>query len=175
MPFPGLSGTLFYHALLVPYFTVFTLGYGTRVSGKRNLPTTGPALLVSNHQSFLDPMLLGIAAYPRKLTFLARKQLFNHRLFGPYIRWCGAVPIDQGFGRDGMRAITARLDRGEAVVVFPEGGRTDSGELKPLKPGVSLLLRHANWPVIPTGIAVLTPPGPWATPSAFQPGVRATL
>ena len=88
MPFPGLSGTLFYHALLVPYFTVFTLGYGTRVSGELNFPPTGPASFVSNHQSFLDPMLLGIAAYPRKLTFLARKQLFNHRLFGPYIRWC---------------------------------------------------------------------------------------
>lgn len=153
MPFPGLSGRLFYHALLMPYFTVFTLGYGTRVSGKRNLPMHGPALLLANHQSFLDPMLLGIAAYPRRLTWLARKQLFNHRLFGPFIRWCGALPIDQGFGREGIRDIATRLDAGEAVVVFPEGERTPTGKLQPLKAGISLLLRNGSWPVIPTGIA----------------------
>jgi 1-acyl-sn-glycerol-3-phosphate acyltransferase len=153
MPFPGLSGKLFYHTMLMPYFASFTLGWSTRVSGKRNLPRSGPALILSNHQSFLDPMLLGIAAYPRALTFLARKELFHNRLFGPFIRWCGAVPIDQGFGRDGMRAVTDRLNKGEAVVVFPEGERTTTGDLQPLKPGISLLLRHAQWPIIPTGLA----------------------
>jgi len=98
-------------------------------------------------------MLLGIAAYPRPLTFLARKELFSNRVFGPFIRWCGAVPIDQGFGRDGIRAIAARLDAGEAVIIFPEGERTTTGELLPLKPGISLLLKKGSWPIIPTGIA----------------------
>jgi 1-acyl-sn-glycerol-3-phosphate acyltransferase len=153
MPFPGLSGRLFYHAMLLPYFSVFTLGFGTRVGGKHNVPQSGPALLLANHQSYLDPMLLGIAAYPRRLTFLARKELFNNRLFGPFIRWCGAIPIDQGFGRDGLRAISSRLDAGEAVVIFPEGERTIDGSMLPLKPGISLLLRHAKWSIIPTGIA----------------------
>lgn len=153
MPFPGLSGSLFYHTMLIPYFSVFTLGFSTRVSGKLNLPRSGPVLLLSNHQSFLDPMLLGITAYPRTLTFLARKELFRNRHFGPFIRWCGAVPIDQGFGRDGMRMVTERLDAGEAVVVFPEGERTPNGDVLPLKPGISLLLRKGAWPILPTGVA----------------------
>lgn len=153
MPFPGVSGRAFYHALLMPYFTCFTLGWSTRVSGKPNLPRSGPALLLANHQSFIDPMLLGIAAYPRRLTFLARKELFNSRWFGPFIRWCGAIPIDQGFGREGLRQIVGRLEQGEAVVVFPEGERTLTGSILPLKPGITLLLRQAQWPIIPTGIA----------------------
>lgn len=153
MPFPGLSGTLFYETLLLPYFAAFTLGWSSRVSGKPNLPKCGPALILANHQSFIDPMLLGIAAYPRRLTFLARKELFKNRVFGPFIRWCGAVPIDQGFGREGMKLITARLDAGEAVVVFPEGERTPTGDVLPLKAGITLLLRNGTWPIIPTGIA----------------------
>ncbi len=153
MPFPGLSGSLFYHTMLLPYFTAFTLGYGTRVSGKHNLPLRGPALILANHQSFLDPMLLGIAAYPRRLTFLARKELFGNRLFGPFIRWCGAVPIDTSFGREGIRLIAERLDKGEAVVVFPEGERSIDGSILPIKPGISLLLKQGTWPVIPTGLA----------------------
>jgi 1-acyl-sn-glycerol-3-phosphate acyltransferase len=69
------------------------------------------------------------------------------------IDYCGAVPIDQGFGRDGIRAITERLHNGETVVVFPEGERTLDGGMNPLRPGVSLLLRDGDWPVMPVGIA----------------------
>ncbi|CAN5440534.1 hypothetical protein BH11PLA2_BH11PLA2_24300 [soil metagenome] len=153
MPFPGLSGKLLYHSLFVPYFSTFTLGWSLRVKGREHLPKSGPILLLSNHQSFLDPPLLGMATYPRPLTFLARKELFKNALFRRMIDYCGAVPIDQSFGRDGIRAITERLHNGETVAVFPEGERTLDGSMMPLKPGVSLLLRDGDFPIVPVGIA----------------------
>src|SRR5260370_39355270 len=59
---------------------VFTLGFSLRMSGRRNIPRHGPALLIANHQSFFDPLVIG-AASPRQLCFLARKTLFHNRIF----------------------------------------------------------------------------------------------
>src|SRR5262245_47164414 len=124
-----------------------------RVEGARNIPPAGPALLIANHQSFLDPPLLGIAAR-RHLTYLARDTLFINPIFGWFIRSVGAVPIDQeGFARQGLKTIMDQLRQGKAVLVFPEGERTPHGEMLPLKPGIMLLIKRVQTPIIPVGIA----------------------
>ncbi len=129
------------------------LGFSLRLDGRRNMPQKGPALLIANHQSFLDPVLVGLAAY-RQLCYLARKSLFRNPLFARLIRSLNAVPIDQeGMGKEGLRTILAELHKGQAVLVFPEGERTADGAVHPLKPGVHLLIKRTQAPIVPVGIA----------------------
>jgi 1-acyl-sn-glycerol-3-phosphate acyltransferase len=130
-----------------------TLGWSFRVAGRKNLPMSGPVLIVANHQSFMDPPTIGDACR-RHITYLARKTLFENPVFAFFIRTVNAVPVDQdGIGIDGMRAILAKLQEGHAVLVFPEGSRTEDGSLQPLMPGVSLLIKRARCPIVPVGIA----------------------
>ncbi len=134
-------------------FVGMTLGFSLRTEGRRHIPPRGPALVIANHQSFLDPLVVGLAAR-RRLRFLARKTLFRHAALAWYMSSLNAVPIDQdGTGIDGLRVGVKLLREGHGVVVFPEGSRTPDGSLHPLKPGIALLLKRAPAPVIPVGIA----------------------
>jgi 1-acyl-sn-glycerol-3-phosphate acyltransferase len=133
--------------------SLFTLGFSLRFEGGRNVPARGPALLAANHQSFFDPVLVGLAASNRRVAFLARKTLFKGA-FAVLIRGLNAVSVDQeGLAKEGLRAVLERLDAGWPVVIFPEGNRTDDGRMHPLKPGIYLLLKRTKAPVIPVGIA----------------------
>ncbi len=153
MPFEGLTGRAVYRGLYSASFWTLTLGWALRVGGRRNVPADGPVLFVANHQSFLDPWLVSLAVAPRRLTHLARSTLFDGSWFERAIRYLGAIPIDRGFGRDGLRRVLARLEAGDAVLVFGEGERTRTGDLQPLKPGVALLAARAAVPIVPVGIA----------------------
>jgi 1-acyl-sn-glycerol-3-phosphate acyltransferase len=131
----------------------YTLGWGLRFDGRRNVPRTGPALLLCNHQSFLDPIAVGVAS-ARRLYYLARKTLFKNPLLGAYLRSVNCVPVDQeGVAKEGLKAILEQLQAGHAVLVFPEGERTWTGRMQPLKPGVHLLIKRVAAPIIPIGIA----------------------
>lgn len=133
-------------------YCTFTFGFGLRVRGHQYIPPHGPALIVSNHQSFMDPVLLGCAGR-RRLTYLARSNLFENAFLRPLIRFFRAVPIDRGFGKEGLLTVLNQLAQGQAVLMFVEGERTHTGELQPLKPGVSLLIKRVTCPIIPVGIA----------------------
>jgi 1-acyl-sn-glycerol-3-phosphate acyltransferase len=133
--------------------TAMPVFFNLRIEGGVHIPTTGPTLLIANHQSFLDPILLGLCT-PRQLRYLARKTLFHNPFFTWLIRALGAVPIDQeGIGKDGIRTILEQLQQGAAVVVFPEGERTRDGHMQPLRPGVHLLIKRTRAPIVPVGIA----------------------
>jgi 1-acyl-sn-glycerol-3-phosphate acyltransferase len=130
-----------------------SLGFSLRTEGMRHVPRTGPALLIANHQSFFDPVLIGLAAR-RHLSYLARKTLFRHRFLAWYMRMCNGFPIDQeGIGIEGLRVATTLLRDGRAVAVFPEGERSADGVMHPLRPGIHLLLKRAPSPVLTVGIA----------------------
>lgn len=145
--------SLWYDSVHVAGMAAFTLGFSFRYEGTRNIPPGGPALIVANHQSFVDPWIVGMAV-GRRLTYLARKTLFRNRIFAAVIRSLNAVPIDQeGVGKEGIRAIVEQLNLGKAVLVFPEGTRTPDGAMHELKPGIQLLIKRSQAPVIPVGIA----------------------
>ncbi len=148
-------------------FYGFTFGWGFRATGREHLPRTGPALLVSNHQSFIDPVLVGSAA-TRRVTYLARSNLWNNKVLGRVIDHYGAVPIDRGFGREGLQTVFTELDKGKAVLMFPEGERTRTGELLPLKAGISLLVKRVTCPIVPVGVTgayqAWPPHRKWPTP-----------
>ncbi len=140
-------------SLYLPYHALFTLGFSLRLQGMHNMPKTGPVLVLANHQSFLDPPLIGLAAR-RPLVYLARKTLFRNKYFAAMIGFLNAVPIDQdGIGKDGIRTILDQLKLGKPVAMFPEGARTPDGPMHPFKPGVHLLIKRAQVPIVPVGIA----------------------
>jgi 1-acyl-sn-glycerol-3-phosphate acyltransferase len=133
-----------------PYFL---LANSLRTVGARHVPPRGPALVLANHQSFFDPVLVGLATR-RRLYFLARDTLFHHWGFGRLIRHLYAVPVDQdGTGLSGLKTTLQLLQAGRAVLVFPEGTRTPDGALHPLQPGIHLLIKRSRPAIVPVGIA----------------------
>ncbi|QDT17344.1 1-acyl-sn-glycerol-3-phosphate acyltransferase [Alienimonas californiensis] len=124
-----------------------------RAAGTERLRGEGGGLLLANHQSFLDPIVLGLPL-ERSITFLARDSLFRLPGFGRYLRAMKTLPIARDAPATAvMRAALAAIERGELVGLFPEGTRTADGSLGPLKPGFVTLARRSGRPVYPVGIA----------------------
>lgn len=122
-----------------------------KIYGKENLPKTDGFILASNHTSFLDPIVLG-AVSPRKLSFMAKEELFANFLFARLISACGAFPIKRdAMDISAIKVAVKRLKKHGALVLFPEGTRSRSG-VTPLLPGVGFLAKNAGVCVVPTNI-----------------------
>ena len=121
----------------------------------------GPLLICANHQSNLDPMLMGVVC-PFPINYLAKKSLFN---FGPlrwFLTWNDSIPLDRNSGIAGIKQTLKRLKRGESVLIFPEGSRSPNGELQPVKQGFCTLARRTRSPILCAGITgsrAAWPPG----------------
>src|SRR5262245_13789291 len=100
-PEPSLWHRFIFRCSYAATAGALTLAFSVRTAGMHHMPQKGPTLLAANHQSFLDPPLVGMAAR-RELVYLARKSLFRNRFFAGLISTYGAVPIDQdGIGKEG--------------------------------------------------------------------------
>ena len=129
------------------------VGFGLRADRTEVVPREGAALILANHQSFVDPPFVGCLADHRQLAFLARRGLFTFGPFGWLLKQLNSVPVrEDGNDKAAMEAIIAALQRGQAVVMFPEGSRCTDGAMQPFKRGVLLLVRKAKCPVIPAAI-----------------------
>ena len=149
----SLGSWLFYETTRAITFPLLTLGFSLRYRQNKNVPKTGPLLLIANHQSFLDPPIVA-QAFERQLVYLARSTLFRNPFFRVLIKGLNAVPIDQdGIGKDGLKLILAQLEMGSAVLVFPEGTRTPDGKMHPLRPGIHLLIKRTRALIVPVGLA----------------------
>ena len=109
-------------------------------------------MICSNHQSNLDPILLGVVC-KRFNNFLAKQSLFNFKPLAWFLRKNDTIAIDRESGIAGMKQTLKRLKRAEPVVLFPEGTRTSDGEILPLKPGFVTLAKRTKASIIPVGIA----------------------
>jgi 1-acyl-sn-glycerol-3-phosphate acyltransferase len=119
-----------------------------RCRDRDKVPATGGGIVLSNHQSNLDPVLIGLS-FDRRLNYVARKTLFR---FAP-LRWLmnslDAIPIDrEGGGLEGLKEMLKRIKRGELVLLFPEGTRTPDGEVHAIKPGFCAVARRAGVPIV---------------------------
>ncbi|MCP5546349.1 MAG: 1-acyl-sn-glycerol-3-phosphate acyltransferase [Akkermansiaceae bacterium] len=126
--------------------------FGMRVIGREHLITEGPVLVASNHQSFLDPPLIG-NLYQDQMIYLARKTLF--RGFGAWLypKW-DAIPVDQDRpDMASLKAIIRRLREGRRVLVFPEGARTMDGKLGEAAPGIGLIAAKSGAVIQPVRIS----------------------
>ena len=131
---------------------VLGLFFRARAYGQHNLPREGGGLLLSNHQSFLDPVLVG-AGMPRLLTYMARDTLFRNPLLGTWLRLVNTFPVRRGRPDTmSIRRAIEHLTAGRLLLMFPEGTRTRDGELQTVKAGFNLLARRAGVPIIPVAV-----------------------
>ena len=132
---------------------LFKFFFRLQVFGQRHIPTEGGALLLCNHQSFLDPMLAGVKA-PRECNFMARDSLFHNPFFGRLITSVNAFPVRRGAGDVGaVKQVLRHLKADRLVVVFPEGTRTRDGSMGRINPNTLSLARRAGVAVVPTVIS----------------------
>lgn len=123
-----------------------------RVLYPERMINSGPAILASNHQSYLDPPLIGITSR-RAIYFLARKTLLDIPVLGPILPKLNVISVDQeGTDRSALKALIRILKSGEATLVFPEGSRTPDGNLQPALPGLGLIIAKTLAPVVPVRI-----------------------
>jgi 1-acyl-sn-glycerol-3-phosphate acyltransferase len=122
------------------------------IYGRENVPEEGAVLLVSNHQSFLDPVLCGIYI-KRPLYFLARDTLFENRFFGRLIASVNTIPVRRGEADlSAIKKVIGKLREGFGFCFFPEGTRTGDGKIAAFRPGLGLLSRRGEAAIVPVVI-----------------------
>lgn len=144
----GVNPVLYWlaRALLVPFFLLY---FRMSRLGHENIPSSGPVLLAANHRSFLDPFVIGTLTR-RPVHYMAKRELFERRWQAWLLNGLGAFPVDRGRG-DEQAMATARtiLQRGDCVVIFPEGTRVRSGPLGHPHRGVGRLALQTGARVVP--------------------------
>ena len=120
--------------------------------GRSNVPRSGPLIVACNHISYVDPVALGCAS-PRRLLYMAKLELFEIPVFGRILLELGAYPVDRSRGDvAAIKRSVAILKAGNAVGIFPEGGRNRDGTAKP-RSGAALLASLSGAPIVPAAIA----------------------
>ena len=148
----SLPKRLWYDFLRVLFRLLGVACFRIRVFGREHIPSAGGVLVVSNHQSHLDPILAGLGC-DRRMNYVARDTLFGFTPFRWLINSLNAIPIDrEGIGLGGIKESLRRLKAGEMLVIFPEGTRTKDGNVGELKPGFLALARRSKVPILPMAI-----------------------
>lgn len=131
---------------------LFKLYFDLQIYSAENVPLKGPAIVASNHASFLDPPVIGCAS-PRPLYYLARESLFKYPILGAIIRSWHGVPVarDRASPR-GLKVALDLLEAGKAILVFPEGTRSPNGQLQPARPGIGILIAMSGAPLVPVRV-----------------------
>ena len=126
--------------------------FRVRTYGRDNVPKKGAFILISNHQSYLDPILCGVPL-KRRLSYLARDSLFTNWFFGGLISSVGTIPVKRGEADiSAIKKVIGKLQDGGGVCLFPEGTRSRDGKIAPFKPGFGLLCRRGKAAIVPVVI-----------------------
>ena len=140
------------------------LVYRVKTQGLENLPRTGGVLLVPNHLTYVDAVVLQLAC-PRPIRFLVYRTIYEIQWLNPVFRWIQAIPISETQAKDAIRLASEKLTAGEVVCIFPEGELSRSGTLLKLKKGFELIARRAGTPVVPVWLDRL-----WGSIFSFKGG-----
>ena len=124
-----------------------------RIRGGEHIPDQGGVLIASNHASFLDPPVVGVGYRGRPVHFMARDTLWNSRFGCWWMDRVGCIPVSRGTGDLKALKLTIKtLKEGKAVSMFPEGTRTEDGELQEAKGGIGFIIEKSGCVVVPAYI-----------------------
>ncbi len=131
---------------------LFSTYFHWRVFNPERVPTQGPVILACNHESYIDPPLVG-AGLRRPLNYLARDNLWRFPVLGWILTSWNVVPVDRDRGGGtGLKGILDRLRAGGAILLFPEGTRSRDGLLQPARAGLGLVIMKSTAPVVPVRV-----------------------
>jgi 1-acyl-sn-glycerol-3-phosphate acyltransferase len=128
---------------------ILSTAFRLETIGQQHVPKTGPAILAANHASFLDPILIGLRAR-RPVRFLVSNQFYRDPRLHALLRWLGTIPVggDAGIVRS-FRQVAEVIERGGLLGIFPEGGITRDGSMKPFRSGAAVLALRMGVPIVP--------------------------
>ncbi len=178
-PGTGLGWILFYELARVAIALVNLVTFRARAYHADRVPQRGAVLIAANHQSFLDPPLVGSSVRPRHTDYIARSGLFRFGPFGLLLKALNCIAIKEQSGDMGaIKQVLSRLSTGHAVLIFPEGNRTPDGAMRGFKRGVALLVKRGRCPVVPAAVEGCfdawprhrKSPTPWSCPVAVMFG-----
>ena len=125
-----------------------------RVHHRDRIPREGAVIFICNHESYLDPVLCGVATRDRPSRPLAQDGLFKSLPMRLIMKSLGALSLSgKASDKSALRATLAELEAGRTVLIYPEGSRCRDGAMQPFKPGVGLLMKRSKALVQPMGIA----------------------
>jgi acyl-[acyl-carrier-protein]-phospholipid O-acyltransferase/long-chain-fatty-acid--[acyl-carrier-protein] ligase len=168
-----LGGTLVILYLLPDYFVRFVLWlfahtlYRIQIVGEQNIPQRGPALLVSNHVSFVDALLIG-ASMPHFVRFMLHRDYYDLKWLNWFFRLMHSIPVSTTNRRDiveSLKRARNELDKGHVVCIFAEGAICRTGHLLPFKRGFEKIVEGKNIPIIPVHLDQL-----WGSIFSFKEG-----
>ncbi|HYL93771.1 MAG TPA: 1-acyl-sn-glycerol-3-phosphate acyltransferase, partial [Alphaproteobacteria bacterium] len=140
--------------------------YGIRVMGRENIPQKGGALLVCNHMSFIDAVLVG-AALRRPVRFLMFKDVYNNPLIKPFVLFLRAIPVPTDLRPRALihafQTASDAIRAGELVCVFAEGQITRTGQMLPFRRGLEHICKGLDAPIVPVNLH-----GVWGSIFSFE-------
>ncbi len=129
--------------------SITKLLFRIKISGKENFPKTGGFILASNHQSYLDPPVVGSWA-PRLVYFMTKAELFENKFLGWYLTNTNARPVKRGqMDRQAIKTTLDIIAEGHGITIFPEGTRSTTDQFLAPKAGIGMIAAKANCPIIP--------------------------
>lgn len=146
----------FFYVLTKLFFLICLKVYNRlQIRGISKVPISGRVIVVANHCSNLDPVAVGVA-FPGKLGYLAKAELFSDPVLAFFLKVLGAIPVSRESNQSAGAALKAFLDileSGSSVLLFPEGARSFDGRVQPLEGGAALIAMKSKVPVLPVYVS----------------------